>query len=67
MPRLTKLVRKSFFVEPRALRRAKHVLGVRTDAEVVRRSIEHVIEMEEFWRFMEKTRGSLPRGSFGPI
>lgn len=39
MPRSIALVRKSFFVEPRALRRAKRVLGVKTEAEVVRRSI----------------------------
>jgi hypothetical protein len=64
MPRAAALVRKSFFVEPRALRRAKRVLGVRTDAEVVRRSIEQVLEQEEFWRFMTKTRGRLSRGSF---
>jgi hypothetical protein len=64
MPRSVALVRKSFFVEPRALRRAKRVLGVRTEAEVVRRSIEQVVEQEEFWRFMMKSRGRLARGSF---
>jgi hypothetical protein len=67
MPRSATLIRKSFFVEPRALRRAKRVLGVRTDAEVVRRSIEQVLEQEEFWRFMMKSRGSLGRGSFEPV
>lgn len=64
MSRSVALVRKSFFVEPRALRRAKRVLGVRTEAEVVRRSIEQVVEQEEFWRFMTKSRGRLARGSF---
>jgi hypothetical protein len=64
MPRAVALVRKSFFVEPRALRRAKRVLGVRTEAEVVRRSIEQVVEQEEFWRFMTKSGGRLARGSF---
>ncbi len=44
MPRSAALVRKSFFIEPRALRRAKRVLGVQTEAEVVRRSIEQVLE-----------------------
>lgn len=67
MPRSAALVRKSFFVEPRALRRAKRVLGVQTEAEVVRRSIEHVLEMEKLWRFMTKTRGGLRRGSFEPV
>jgi hypothetical protein len=64
MPRSSTLVRKSFFIEPRALRRAKRVLGVSTEAEVVRRSIEQVVEQEEFWRFMRKSRGRLARGSF---
>ena len=64
MPRSANLVRKSFFIEPRTLRRAKRALGVRTDADVVRRSIEQVVEMDEFWCFMTKTRGGLPRGSF---
>ncbi len=67
MARSTALVRKSFFVEPRALRRAKRVLGVQTEAEVVRRSIEQVLEQEEFWRFMVKSRGSLGRGSFESV
>jgi hypothetical protein len=67
VPRSAALVRKSFFVEPGALRRAKRVLGVRTDAEVVRRSIEQVLEQEEFWRFMMKSRGSVKRGSFEPV
>ena len=64
MPRAAALVRKSFFVEPRALRRAKRALGVRTDAEVVRRSIDQVIELERFWRFMTKTRGRLGPDAF---
>jgi hypothetical protein len=67
MPRSAALVRKSFFVEPRSLRRAKRVLGVQTEAEVVRRSIEQVLEQEEFWRFMMKRRRSLGRGSFEPV
>jgi hypothetical protein len=58
------LVRKSFFVDERALKRAKKLLGVTTDAEVIRLSVERVAEMEALWRFMEKTRGSVPPGSF---
>src|SRR5262249_45661986 len=58
------LVRKSFFVDERALKRAKKILGVTTDAEVVRLSVERVAEMEALWRLMEKTRGSVPPGSF---
>jgi hypothetical protein len=47
----------------RRLRRAKQLLGVETEAEVVRMSVERVVAMEEFWQFMNKTRGSLPPGS----
>ncbi len=58
-----KLKRKSFFVDERALARAKKALGVKTHAEVVRLSVERVAEMEEFWQFMKKTRRSLRPGS----
>ena len=49
-----KLKRKSYFVDERALSRAKKVLGVKTEAEVIRLSVERVAEMEEFWEFMKK-------------
>ena len=53
------LKRKSFFIEERTLKRAKKALGVPTDAEVVRLSLERAAEMEEFWRFMTRSRASL--------
>jgi len=59
-----KLKRTSFFVDPRALRRARKALGVSTDAEAVRMSVERIGEMEVFWRFMSKTRRRLKPGSF---
>ncbi len=62
----TALKRKSFFVDERALMRAKKVLGVETDAEVIRLSIERIADMEEFWQFMNKSRGKLKAGSFEP-
>jgi hypothetical protein len=43
--------------------RAKKALGVRTEAEVIRLSVERVAEMEEFWPFMKKSRRSLRPGS----
>ena len=58
-----KLKRKSFFVDERALNRAKKALGVKTEAEVVRLSVERVTEMEKFWEFMKKTRRTLKPGS----
>ena len=63
MARATALKRKSFFVDERALRRAKKVLGVATDAEVVRTSVERIAEMEAFWQFMKTTRRTLKPGS----
>ena len=64
MPKQVMLKRKSFFVDERALRRAKKVLGVATDAEAVRASLEQIAEMERFWKFMKRTRGTLRPGSF---
>ena len=64
MPRANKLKRKSFFVDESALRRARRLLGARTDAEVLRLAIERVVQMEKFWRFMERTRVTLGRGDF---
>ena len=66
MAKSVRLKRKSFFVDESALRRAKKALGVATDAEVVRLSVERIAEMEVFWRFMERTRGKLKRGSIEP-
>jgi hypothetical protein len=66
MPRATKLKRKSFFVDEASLRRAKKVLGVSSDAEVVRISVERIAEMERFWRFMDTTRAALEPGSMEP-
>jgi hypothetical protein len=57
------LRRKSFYIDPDTLRRAKRVLRVRTDAEAIRLSLERVAEMEKFWQFMAKSRGILKRGS----
>jgi hypothetical protein len=57
------LGRKAFFVNPRVLRRAQKVLRVSTEAEAVRVSLERVVEMRKFWRFMVRTRRSLKPGS----
>lgn len=59
-----KLKRRAFFVDEHALQRAKKALGVKTDAEVIRLSVERVVEMDEFWRLMEKSRHTLKPGSF---
>ncbi len=63
MAAVGRLKRKSYFVDEGALKRAKKALGVRSEAEVIRMSVERVAEMEEFWAFMQKTRRSLKPGS----
>ncbi|MBI4592793.1 MAG: hypothetical protein HY728_01125 [Candidatus Rokubacteria bacterium] len=63
MARAAALKRKAFFVDDRAVRKVRRLLGVSTDAEAVRVSVERVAEMEEFWRFMTRTRGTVKPGS----
>ncbi len=63
MPTKAKLKRKSFFVDELALQRAKKALGAKTDAEVIRLSVERIAEMETFWKFMNKSRRTLSPGS----
>ena len=58
------LKRRSFFIDPEALRRAKRVLKARTDAEAVRLSVERVAEMDRFLKFVKGSRGILKPGSF---
>jgi hypothetical protein len=62
--RRPQLKRKSFFVDENQVRQARRVLGAATDAEAVRLSIREVVRMKNLWRFMERTRGKLPSGSF---
>ena len=63
MARGATLKRKSFFVDEHAVRRARKLLGVATDAEAVRVSVERIAEMEAFWQFMKSTRAALKPGS----
>lgn len=63
MARPAQLKRKSFFIDEKKLGQARKALGVDTDAEAVRLSIEWVAEMEAFWKFMSKSRGKLKPGS----
>jgi hypothetical protein len=58
-----RLKRKSFFVDELALRRARRALGAKSDAEVIRLSVERIGEMEAFWQFMTKSRRTLGPGN----
>jgi hypothetical protein len=57
------LKRASFFIDVRALRRARTALRASSDAETVRMSVEHIADMERFWRFMKRSRRKLKPGS----
>jgi hypothetical protein len=62
-----KLKRKSFFIDERELEAARRALGADTDAEAVRAALREVARMKTLVRFMERTRGSLPPGSFSDV
>jgi len=62
-----KLKRKSFFIDERELEAARRALGAGTDAETVRAALREVARMKALARLMQKTRGSLPPGSFSEI
>lgn len=64
MPSGAKLKRRSFFINEQTLRQAKKALGVKTDAEAIRLSVERITEMEAFWKFMQRSRQKLKPGSF---
>lgn len=57
-----KLKRKSFFVDELTLRQARRALRAKSDAEVIRLSVERIAEMEAFWQFMNKSRRTLSPG-----
>ena len=58
------LKRKAFLVDEIAARKAKRILGATTEAEAVRQSVEHVAEMEAFWKLMRRSRAKFQPGSF---
>jgi hypothetical protein len=62
----TRLKRKSFFIDERELGEARKALGVGTEAETIRVALREVTRMTVLARFMDRTGGSLPRGSFSP-
>ena len=60
---MARLKRKTYFVDEEAVRHARRSLGVSTDAEAVRIAIERVSEMEKYWKFMDRSRNTLKKGS----
>ncbi len=61
---ITKKVRKSYFIDPDIVKKAVKVLGVNSEAEAIRISVQRIVEMAEFWDFMDESTNSVKRGSF---
>jgi hypothetical protein len=59
----SKIETKSLFHRRSRPPTSKKVLGVKTDAEVIRLAVERIVEMEKFWQFMEKSRRTLQPGN----
>lgn len=51
------LVRKNVFLEPKALRRAKRILGKRSEAETIREALNLVAFREEVRRGFDRVAG----------
>jgi hypothetical protein len=60
----TKLKRKSFFIDEAELREARLALGAATDSETIRVALRELARMKVLWRFMDRSGGTLPPGSF---
>ena len=61
------LERKAFFVEPRTLKRARRILGARSDGEAVRLALARVKEIEESWKGLLKLEGTAKQSRFGEV
>lgn len=69
MARARVLKRKTFFVDERALARARKALGAATDAQAIQLSVERMAEMEESQGKIvrdqpDRARAGGPRQSF---
>jgi hypothetical protein len=58
------LVRRSFFVDPRVIRKLRRALGVRSDAEAVRQVARWYVESESLKVWLRKTAGTLSPREF---
>ncbi len=61
---ITKKAKKSYFVVSDMVKRAKKALGVNSDTEVIRISVQQTVETAVFWDFMDKTAGSVKNEDF---
>lgn len=60
----SRMVRKSYFVDPKLIGEATKLTGAKSEAEALRKIIATYVQQQRFWRFMEKSAGKLKRGSF---
>lgn len=61
---MANLVRRSFFVDPRMIRKLRRALGVRSDAEAVRLVARWYVESESVKRYLRRTAGTLSSKDF---
>jgi hypothetical protein len=54
-----RLVRKNFFMDQTALKRAKKILGTRTESETVRKALDLVTFQREVMRGFDRAAGKL--------
>ena len=57
---MTKLVRKNVFLDPATLRRARTILGKRSESEAIREALELVSFRETVIRGFDRVAGKAP-------
>jgi len=54
---MARLVRKNVFIEPRALRRARIILGARGESETIRKALEIVAFRDDVLKGFDRAAG----------
>lgn len=54
---MQKKKRKNFYLDESVLRKARKILGVRTETEAVEKALERIIFEEEYWRAFTEREG----------
>lgn len=60
------MVRKSYFVDPKIMSQVAKLMGVKSEAEALRKMAHEFLQQERFWRWMKKSAGSAKKGWFKP-
>ena len=54
---MPKKKRKNFYLDESVLRKARKILGTRTETEAVEKALERIIFEEEYWRAFTELEG----------